>query len=91
MAAGGGGLAVGAGAECWLSPCLIIRFRRTSMTCSAGRDAARVEAMVLPTVAGSVPVVAGESEGEGGVRPSVAVSVAVPVGAVGNEDDERLP
>ena len=66
------GLGVGAG--CWFSPCLMIRFRRsTSIACSAGRDAARVEASVLPV---SMPV----AEGGEGVRPSIAVSgVAVAV------------
>ena len=54
---GAGGFGVG----CWLSRCLIIRFRRTSITCSAGRDAVRVKASVLSA---SAPVA-----GEGGVLP----------------------
>ena len=68
---------------------MMIRFTRTSMTCSAGSDAASVEARVLPMVAVSVPVAASEPEGGWGVRPSVAVSVvaAVPAGAVGDEDE----
>ena len=67
------GLGVGGpGAGCWFSPCLMIRFRSTSITYSAGRDAAKVEASVLPA---SVPV----AEGGEGVRPNVAVSVAVVV------------
>ena len=43
----------GSGVGCWLSRCLIIRFSRT---CSAGRDAARVEARVLSA---SAPVAEG--------------------------------
>ena len=62
---------LGAGADCWFPPYLIIRFRRTSITCSAGRDAARVDARVLPTVAVSV------AEMEDRVCPSVAVCAAV--------------
>ena len=50
----------------------MIRFRSTSITYSAGRDAARVEASVLPA---SVPVA---ERGEG-VRPNVAIFVAVVV------------
>ena len=62
----------GPGAGCSFSPCLMIRFRSTSITCSAGRDAARVEASVLPA---SMPV----AEGGEGVRPNVAVFVTVVV------------
>ena len=37
-----------------VSPCLMIRFRSTSLTCSAGREAARVEARVFALAAVSI-------------------------------------
>ena len=49
---GGAGLVTGTG--CWFPPRLAIRFKRTSKACSAGGDAARVEARVLPMAAVSV-------------------------------------
>lgn len=59
------------------------------MTCSAGRDAARVDARVLPTVAVSV------AEMEDKVCPNVAVCAAVATGAPANvaveDEDEGSP
>ena len=91
----GGGLpmvsaVLGAGVGCWLSRCLIIRFSRTSIIFSAGRDAARVEARVLSA---SAPV----AEGGGGVCPSVAVFMLVVVPSVvgtpmvAEDEDEGTP
>ena len=65
----------GSGVGCWLSRCLVIRVSRTSIICSAGRDAARVEARVLS----ASPLLA---EGGGGVCPSVAVFMLVVVPSV---------
>ena len=81
---------LGVPAGCWLSCCLMIRFRRTSVTCSARSDAARVEARVLSA---SAPV----AEGGGGVCPSIAVLVPVGVppivGApmVARDEDKGTP
>ena len=55
------------------------------MTCSAGRDAARVDAKVLPTVAVSV------AEMEDRVCPKVAVAVGAPANVAVEDEDEGLP
>jgi hypothetical protein len=80
----GAGLMAGAG--CWFSPCLMIRFRRTSITCSAGRDAARVEARVLPVAAVSMAKV----DDSAARAASTTVATGGPA-SVGVEDEDEVP
>ena len=79
------GLAAGAG--CWFSPCLIIRFRRASKTCSAGRDAARVEARVLLVAAISVV----EVDDSVARAASATVATGGPVSVAVEDEDEGPP
>ena len=76
-----------AGAGFWFSPCLMIRFRSTSITCSAGWDAARLEARVLPVAA--VPVA--EVDNSVARAASAIVATGGPASVAVEEEDEGTP